>query len=524
MINPETILFCRLDGLTVAAREQQRLEALTDLGLLEAEAVPVFEEATQTAAHFLQAPICILSLMTRDWELLKSSVGLSRLGLMNALAISRRLPRSESFCTYVVDSHQVLAIVDTLANPLFADSSLVQQYGIRSYLGIPLLTASGHCLGTLAVMDLLPRTFTNKEIEFLAITARWSLSEFERNYLLKKQQIVAKSSLDGQYEKTNGKGENIIDEQTLSATLPEESDPFPKNSIKVKLLTQLAQELRTPLTAVMGMTSVLSREVYGSLNDKQKEYLEIIHDSGQHLVSLVDEILALEVWNENSQTLNAVSVDIEMLCQQATNSLIQMAKQRQQQIRLSVEPGNHIWFLDKEKVRQMIYYLVVSVIYSAEVGSVIRIHVSRKNERLNLAVWVSHPWLGDGLPQISLEMQELASLQLAMASISHDSDSGLDRIPTESQDLVPVLSLSSEHPLLSSPSVSTLLATAGGINKTPGGSSRESLGLLFSCQLAEINGGRILVQGSLESGYRYVVSLPQLTLDDSPCANKGKLS
>lgn len=521
MMSSETILFCRLDGLTAVAREQQRLNALTDLGLLEAEAVPVFEEAAQTAAHFLEVPICILSLMTQDWQCLKSAVGLSRLGLMNDLAASRCLPRSESFCTYVVDSHQVLSIADTLTNPLFTSSSLVQQYGIRSYLGIPLLAASGYCLGTLAVMDLVPRTFTDKEIEFLAITARWSLSEYERNHLLKQQYTASKGapklSLNGQCRETNGKVKDVINEHTSSARSIEQAATFSTNSIKVKLLTQLAQELRTPLTAVMGMASVLGREVYGPLTEKQKEYIEIIHDSGQHLVSLVDEILALEIWNENSQKLNVVAVDIEMLCQQAINSLLQMAKQRQQQIRLSVEPGNRIWSLDKEKIRQMLYYLVVSVIYSAEVGSVIRIHVSRRSERLNLAVWVSHPWLGDGLPQINLEKRDLASLQSAMAVLSPGSEAGLNLAPTETQELIPVLSLPSEHPLLSSTSVSALVAVAGGVNKTSGGnSSRESLGLLFSCQLAEINGGRILVQGSLESGYRYVVSLPQLTLDDRP--------
>lgn len=519
MVGPEYRLFCRLDGLTPTVREQQRLNTLTDLGLLEAEAVPVFEEAAQTAARFLEVPICILSLMTQDRQWLKSAIGLSRLGLMNKLAASRCLPRSESFCTYVVDSHQVLAITDTLTNPVFAATSLVQQYGIRSYLGVPLLTASGQCLGTLAVMDLMPRTFTTKEVEFLELTARWGLSEFERNRLVKEQYTasvyrVPKSSLSGQYGEATGKLQDLINDDAIPAISPGQSAVLATNAIKVKLLTQLAQELRTPLTSVMGMASVLGREVYGPLTDKQKEYLEIIHHSGQHLVSLVDEILALQVWDEGSQKLNISSVDIEMLCQQAINGLLQVAKQRQQQIRLSVEPGNRIWSLDKDKVRQMLYYLVFSVIYSAEVGSVIRIHVSRKSERLNISVWVSHPWLGDGLPQINLETLDLASLQSAVAAISHSSEAVLNPLAAEGQELFPVLSLPSDSHLSNS-SISSILAMAEEINKSSNGNaSRESLGLLLSCQLAELNGGRILVQGSPESGYRYVVSLPQLTVDD----------
>ncbi|MHC5595587.1 MAG: ATP-binding protein, partial [Nostoc sp.] len=57
---------------------------------------------------------------------------------------------------------------------------------------------------------------------------------------------------------------------------------------------------------------------------------------------------------------------------------------------------------------------------------------------------------------------------------------------------------------------SKFFATSSGINlaKSHGSLSRESLGLLLSCQLAELHGGQILIQGSPESGYRYVVSLP----------------
>jgi hypothetical protein len=57
---------------------------------------------------------------------------------------------------------------------------------------------------------------------------------------------------------------------------------------------------------------------------------------------------------------------------------------------------------------------------------------------------------------------------------------------------------------------SKFFAASSGINlaKSNGSLSRESLGLLLSCQLAELHGGQILIQGSPESGYRYVLSLP----------------
>lgn len=509
MVGAETRLFCRLDGLTPTAREQQRLAALAELNLLEADTVPVFEEASQTAARFLQAPICILALMTPERLWLKSTVGLSNLGLMNDLATSRQIPRDDAFCTYVVDSYQPLAIGDTFSHPVFASSSLVQQHGIRAYLGVPLLTASGQCIGTIAVMDLVPRTFTQKDIEFLQLTARWSLSEFERNRLINLQQRLtsgygpAKPSVSGygngwESEFTTGNTDNLPN--AFSGLY---NNAAPSNLIKLKLLTELTEELRTPLTSVMGMASVLCREVYGPLTSKQKEYLEIIRNSGQQLVSLVEEIVELGILDETAPKLNITSVDIEMLCQQAINNLLDVAKQRQQQIRLSVEPTHRIWFLDKDKVRQMLYYLVFSIIQSTEPGGVVRIHVSRKNERLSLAVWVSHPWLGDSLPQVEF-------YQSNQAVISNPSESTLP----SGKEIVdaPILTLNSVNQMQSGSSAATIVAIADRLPKQSSiNSDRERLGLLLTCQLVEIHGGQISLQGSPESGYRYMISLPHLS-------------
>lgn len=456
-------LFCRLDGLTVAAREQQRLSVLTGLGLLGTETVPIFEEAAQTAAHFLDAPIGLLTLMDQERQWFRSAVGLSRLGLMNDLALSRQLPREESFCANVVDSHQVLAIDNTFANPAFANSLLVQ-YGIRAYLGAPLITTNGKCVGTLAVFDLSPRNFTEKDAEFLMLTARLSMSEYERQHALKAH--------------ANGTA------KPQDALLTP-----PINSVKFELLAHLTQELRTPLTSVMGMASVLNREIYGPLTSKQKEYLDIIHHSGQYLLSLVKEILELSQLDDNNRILNLASVDVEMLCQQAISTLEQAANRREQHVRLSVEPGTRIWLLDREKIRQMLYHLMFSVIQASNAGSIIRLHVSHKSSGLRFTVWASHPCLGDELGYsdgyTSQVAPSLVSLEYAGNGNGHRNLSSL----------IPVTTIVDSESDLELPGVEDL---------------RKNLGLLLSRQLAELHGGQILIQGVSEPGYRYVITLPRL--------------
>lgn len=498
MVEPEKKLSALKDGwASLETKEQQRLKALSELGLRQPETIPVFEEATQTAAHFLEAPISILGFIDQERHWFKSAVGLSRLGLMNNLAQSRQLLRRESFCTQVVESIQVLFIGDTqkVTDTVITECKLVQNYGIRSYLGAPLIDAGGNCLGALAVMDLVPRNFTPRDIEFLQIIARWCMSEFERNRLV---QVKPEKSIYKSTPSLPLKGERTAD---LKITAPaSEKGQVSTKQIKLELLAQLTQELRTPLTSVLGMASVLGREIYGPLTNKQKEYLEIIQHSGRYLLSLVNEITELGAVDDNTNVLNLAPVDIEMLCQQAINTLEEVANRREQEIRLSIEPGrSRIWPLDKDKVRQILYHLVFSVIQLSATGSVVRIHVSYKEDTINITVWVSHPWLGDGItevdPYFRLNPSPLLELvgEAAKYNIHADNEEKSGTVPAE---------MDKSHPGLSAASSSIDLT------KPSGSLSRESLGLLLGCQLAELHGGQISIQGSLESGYRYVLSLP----------------
>jgi signal transduction histidine kinase len=494
MIEPENKLSNGHNGwATNANREQERLQALSDSGLRQSETIPVFEEATQTAAHYLEAPICILGFVEQDRYCFKSAVGLSRLGLMNQLAQTRQLPRTESFCTEVVESGQIVVINDTQTLEE-RHSILIHEYGIRAYLGVPLFDGAGFCLGTLSVMDLIPRHFTNRDIEFLQIIARWSMSEFERNRLLKVTSEIASPRVTTCSH----------DSQPLEAVIaPTDATPPVNNNLKLQLLEQLTQELRTPLTSVLGMASVLGREIYGPLTMKQKEYLEIIQHSGRYLLSMVNEIAELGTLDESTKTLNLAPVDIEMLCQQAINTLEEAASRRDQDLRLSIEPGrSRIWVLDKDKVRQLLYHLIFSVIQVAATGSVVRVHVSYKEEGLNLTIWVSHPWLGDGLVEVDPYFTLTASKAMVTKESAHNGH--------EHYAVTPTLISTTDHATLSLSSAG-LLANGSRLDLPKGQNgnlSRESLGLLLSCQLAELHGGQISIQGSSESGYRYVVYIP----------------
>ncbi len=497
----ETRLFCRLDGLSAAAREQQRLFTVAELGLLETDSIPVFEEASQTAAQFLGAPVCWMSVLDRDTLWLKASIGLSKLGLMNDLAKTRRMAREDSFDTHVVDSQQVLALSDAALHPAFSQTALVQQFGIRAYLGAPLVVSGGHCLGTLAILHSEPREFTEKDIQSLELVARWCVSEFERDQAIANNAASSKANQpglsNGDAAITSTASNNSLSfqgQQTTSGSsvTSQQDDPSP---LRLKLVGQLTQQLRAPLTAVLGMAGMLSREIYGPLTDKQREYLEVIQRSGQTLLSLIQEIMDLAALDNDQSGLNLTPVDIELLSQKVLHSLTPMGNQHDLQLQCSVEPGKRVWRLDKDKLRQMLYHLVFSIIQSANGGSVIKLHISRKADKLQLSLWVSHPWLGEGLPPNN-EGENLAVLPVSTSELSAsfgESDSG--GVATV-QRLLGELAT----PLNSDNLNELLQATSA---ERP-----ENLRLLLSRHLAEIQGGQLFVQSSKESGYRYIALLP----------------
>lgn len=535
MVEPENRLVCQLvNSGAEGDREEQRLKALVELGLLQAQTIPVFEEATQTAAELLDAPICILGFIDRHRHAFKAAVGLSRLGLMNKIAQERQLPRTESFCNYVVEQHQVLAIADTLHQADFAQKILVQRYGIRAYLGVPLVDTAGNCLGAIAIMEQSPRTFTPRDIQCLELIARWSMSEFERQWLVtnqppaairkeepllllpsphSQQELLSNSLLDT--VKVSPDSSPILEGTVPQLVVPPKSVVPETLHVKLELLEQLIQELRTPLTSVLGMATVLAREIYGPLMNKQKEYLGVIQKSGQCLLSLVNEISELGAINGNIEALDLAAVDIEMLCQQVTHTLEDAAKRREHQLRLFVERDqNRTWILDKEKVRQLLYHLVFNIIQSATSGSTIRIHVFQAVDKTKkITVSVSHPWLAEGIAPIDPYLYQLPTS--TAAKIINDDDWMLAKQVDSTPNSLPLeeisLAGSSDRALEVSVALPDLVTIPNGkATLSASLSDRVNLRLSLSCHLAQLHGGEISIELIPDSGYRYVIDLPNL--------------
>ena len=155
-------------------RDPARLRALRETALLDSVEEEAFDRLTRLAARLLNAPVATVTLIDKDRQFFKSSVGLSE-----PWRSARQTPLSHSFCRHTLLSREALVIEDARKNPLVSENPAIRDLDIVAYAGIPLITASGHVLGTLCVIDHRPRSWTADQIETLEALAASVLSEIE---------------------------------------------------------------------------------------------------------------------------------------------------------------------------------------------------------------------------------------------------------------------------------------------------------------------------------------------------------
>jgi hypothetical protein len=163
------------DGAAAAVGDPARLDALRRTGLLDSPPEEAFDRLARLARNLLNAPVAQVSLIDADRQFFKSSEGFGR----EPWATARETPLSHSICQHALDGREPLVIEDTRRQPLVRDSLAVSDLDVIAYAGIPLITAAGHALGTLCVIDHTPRAWTEDQIETLKTLAAAVLTEIE---------------------------------------------------------------------------------------------------------------------------------------------------------------------------------------------------------------------------------------------------------------------------------------------------------------------------------------------------------
>jgi len=162
-----------LSDLLAIVHNINRLAALERTGLLDTSEEEPFDRLTRLATRLLKTPIALVSLVDRDRQFFKSSVGLAE-----PWRSRRETPLTHSFCKHAIALDEPLVIPDARKDPAYRDNPAVRDLRIVAYAGVP-LTMTGCALGALCVIDDEPRAWSYDEVQTLRDLAQCVMREID---------------------------------------------------------------------------------------------------------------------------------------------------------------------------------------------------------------------------------------------------------------------------------------------------------------------------------------------------------
>ena len=158
--------------------DSDRLAALHQYQILDTPPEPAFDELVQLAAQICAVPLASLTFIDRDRQWIKASLGME----------IQAFGRCDGLCGHCIQQAELLIVPDTQADPQFASDPIVQgPPHVRFYAGVPLLTPTGHAIGTLSVMDQRPCQLSSSQLQGLRTVGRQVIHLLE----LRRTQVSA---------------------------------------------------------------------------------------------------------------------------------------------------------------------------------------------------------------------------------------------------------------------------------------------------------------------------------------------
>ncbi|MEA5525200.1 ATP-binding response regulator [Nodularia spumigena] len=186
------------------------------------------------------------------------------------------------------------------------------------------------------------------------------------------------------------------------------ADLIQLNRLKDEFLACISHELKTPLTAVLGLSRLLVDQQLGELNERQARYAGLIHQSGRHLMSVVNDILDLTRMETGQMDLALVPVTIRTVCDRALTEAKAIHTQTtkasatptptensEMEFSISIEPGLEQIVADELRLRQMLVHLLSNAFKFTQNSGEIGLRVSRWEGWIAFTVWDT----GIGIPE-----------------------------------------------------------------------------------------------------------------------------
>lgn len=167
------------------------------------------------------------------------------------------------------------------------------------------------------------------------------------------------------------------------------------DKLKTEFLANVSYELRSPLTSISGFSEMLQQEYFGTLSEKQREYIESIHESSQHLMQLINDILDLASIEAGYMRLLVSEFDIHAMMKSVLS--LTQARAKEHDLRIKLECPTNIGKMlgDETRIKQILFNLLSNAIKYSQAGQSITLGAAAPDKE-KILLWVEDE--GQGIP------------------------------------------------------------------------------------------------------------------------------
>jgi signal transduction histidine kinase len=232
--------------------------------------------------------------------------------------------------------------------------AITESTGLRAVLVVPMIQ-EGAAIGCITTSFTEPRAFTDKQIALLR-----SFSD---------QAVIA------------------IQNARLFREIQDKSRQIEiANQHKSDFLANMSHELRTPLNAIIGFSEVLSERMFGELNEKQADYMKDIHESGRHLLSLINDILDLSKIEAGRMELEPSDFDLPSALSNAMTLVRERAQRHGIALGLKLDQTLSSIHADERKFKQIVLNLLSNAVKFTPDGGRVDVNATLGKDMVEIAV------------------------------------------------------------------------------------------------------------------------------------------
>jgi signal transduction histidine kinase len=320
---------------------------------------PVFDAILEKATHLCDSRLGALGLF--DGEIHQFVAARAYNAEVERWILDRgpRRPTPGGTMSRVLRGGQLMQTVDLRESAEYRNRrpmhvQMVEQIGVRSYLDVPMLK-DGRVVGNIEIFRSEVRPFTQSEIDLVSTFANQAVIAIENVRLF-----------------------NEIQDKSRQLEIA--------NQHKSEFLANMSHELRTPLNAVIGFSEVLQQGMVGELNDTQGEYVDYIHTSGGHLLSLINDILDLSKVEAGRVELELASFNVPLAIDNALTLIKERASNHGVTLECAIDAAVADIHADERKFKQVMLNLLSNAVKFTPDGGKITVAARPVNDTVEVSV------------------------------------------------------------------------------------------------------------------------------------------